>query len=198
MNLFTAWHGDFLIPVFDVFRMYLLHPESGLLFKQVGGGIEQLAILLKNIKESSNITIKILVLRCLCNLFNNDYSKSLLTVTKKEEILNILSSLQENDNKNIRSGIISLLFNFSCTLSTNEDTEGALQIVAIINELIGKESNEDNIEILLKTLANLFVVNKSNREMGNEMDVKNIINAVNDNGNSNIKELKEYVLILLG
>ena len=198
LNLFTEWHDDFLIPVFDVFRMYLLHPESGLLFKQVGGGIEQLAILLKNIKESSNITIKILVLRCLCNLFNNDYSKSLLTVTKKEEILNILSSLQENDNKNIRSGIISLLFNFSCTLSTNEDTEGALQIVAIINELIGKESNEDNIEILLKTLANLFVVNKSNREMGNEMDVKNIINAVNDNGNSNIKELKEYVLILLG
>ena len=198
LNLFTAWHDDFLIPVFDVFRMYLLHPESGLLFKQVGGGIEQLAILLKNIKESSNITIKILVLRCLCNLFNNDYSKSLLTVTKKEEILNILSSLQENDNKNIRSGIISLLFNFSCTLSTNDDTEGALQIVAIINELIGKESNEDNIEILLKTLANLFVVNKSNREMGNEMDVKNIINAVNDNGNSNIKELKEYVLILLG
>ena len=153
---------------------------------------------MKNIKESSNITIKILVLRCLCNLFNNDYSKSLLTVTKKEEILNILSSLQENDNKNIRSGIISLLFNFSCTLSTIDDTEGALQIVAIINELIGKESNEDNIEILLKTLANLFVVNKSNREMGNEMDEKNIINAVNENGNSNIKELKEYVLILLG
>jgi len=32
MNLFTAWHDDLLIPVFDTFRMYLLHPESGLLF----------------------------------------------------------------------------------------------------------------------------------------------------------------------
>ena len=46
LNLFTAWHGDLLIPIFDVFRMYLMHPESGLLFKQVGGGIEQLTILL--------------------------------------------------------------------------------------------------------------------------------------------------------
>ena len=86
LNLFTSWHGDYLIPVFDVFRMYLIHPESGLLFKQVGGGIEQLTILLHNIKNSNNVTIKILVLRCLCNLFNNEYSKSLLTVTKKEEI----------------------------------------------------------------------------------------------------------------
>ena len=33
LNLFTSWHGDYLIPVFDVFRMYLIHPESGLLFK---------------------------------------------------------------------------------------------------------------------------------------------------------------------
>ena len=177
--------------------MYLMHPESGLLFKQIGGGIEQLAILLKNIKESQNNTIKILVLRCLCNLFNNDYSRSLLTLTKKDEILNILSNFQESDNKNIRSGVISLLFNYSCTLSTNDDTEGATQIVAIINEMIGKENNEDNVITMMKTLANLFVVNKNNREMGNDMDEKNIINDINDNGNSSIKELKDYLLILL-
>ena len=177
--------------------MYLNHPESGLLFKQVGGGIEQLAILLQNIKNSNNMTIKILVLRCLCNLFNNEYSKSLLTVTKKDEILNILSGLQDSDNKNIRSGIASLLFNYSCVLSTNDDTDGALQICAIINELLGKETNENNIITLLKTLANLFVVSKNNRDMGNDMDVKSVVSAINDNGNSSIKELKEYLLVLL-
>ena len=197
LNLFTAWHDDYLIPVFDVFRMYLNHPESGLLFKQVGGGIEQLAILLQNIKNSNNMTIKILVLRCLCNLFNNEYSKSLLTVTKKDEILNILSGLQDSDNKNIRSGIASLLFNYSCTLCTSDDSEGALQICAIINELFTKETNEDNIITLLKTLANLFVVSKNNRTMGNEMDEKSVINDIKDNGNASIKELKEYLLILL-
>ena len=197
LNLFTAWHGDYLIPVFDVFRMYLIHPESGLLFKQMGGGIEQLTILLYNIKNSNNITIKILVLRCLCNLFNNEYSKSLLTITKKDEILNILSGLQDSDNKNIRSGIVSLLFNYSCTFCTSEDTEGPLQICAIINELLQKETNEDNIITMLKTMANLFVVNKNNRTMGNEMDEKSNITDINDNGNSSIKELKDYLLILL-
>ena len=197
LNLFTAWHDDYLIPVFDVFRMYLNHPESGLLFKQVGGGIEQLAILLQNIKNSNNMTIKILVLRCLCNLFNNEYSKSLLTVTKKDEILNILSGLQDSDNKNIRSGIASLLFNYSTTLCNSEDSDSALQICAIINELLAKETDEDNIITILKTLANLFVVNKNNRTMANEMDEKSIINDIKDNGNSNIKELKEYLLILL-
>ena len=197
LNLFKAWSGDNLIPVFDVFRMYLIHPESGLLFKQVGGGIEQIAILLQNIKNSDNMTIKILVLRCLCNLFNNDYSRALLTQTKKEDILNILSGLQDSDNKNIRSGIASLLFNYSCVLSTNDDTDGALQICAIINELLGKETNENNIITLLKTLANLFVVSKNNRDMGNDMDVKSVVSAINDNGNASIKELKEYLLVLL-
>ena len=197
LNLFKSWSGDNLIPVFDVFRMYLIHPESGLLFKQVGGGIEQIAILLQNIKNSNNITIKILVLRCLCNLFNNEYSKSLLTVTKKDEILNILSGLADSDNKNIRNGIINLLFNYSCTLSSNDDTEGALQICAIINEILGNETNENNVITLLKTLANLFVINKDNRAMGNDMDVKSIIINLNDNYNDNIKELKNYILELL-
>ena len=197
LNLFTAWHGDYLIPVFDVFRMYLNHPQSGLLFKGMGGGIEQLTILLQNIKTTNNITIKILVLRCLCNLFNNEYSKPLITQTKKDDILNILSGLQDSDNKNIRNGIASLLFNYSCTLCTSDDTEGALQIVAIINELLAKEANEDNIITLLKTLANLFVVNKNNRTMGKEMDEQSIINEIQDNNNSSIKELKDYLLILL-
>ena len=197
LNLFTAWHGDYLIPVFDIFRMYLNHPQSGLLFKSMGGGIEQLVILLQNIKNSNNITIKILVLRCLCNLFNNEYSKSILISTKKDEILNILSGLQDSDNKNIRSGIVSLLFNYSCSMSTSEDSEGALQVVAIINELIGKESNEDNIITMLKTLANLFVINKNNRNMGNDMDEKSVIEGINDNGNSSIKELKDYIIVLL-
>ena len=163
----------------------------------MGGGIEQLTILLYNIKNLNNITIKILVLRCLCNLFNNEYSKSLLTITKKDEILNILSGLQDSDNKNIRSGIVSLLFNYSCTFCTSEDTEGPLQICAIINELLQKETNEDNIITMLKTMANLFVVNKNNRTMGNEMDEKSNITDINDNGNSSIKELKDYLLILL-
>ena len=163
----------------------------------MGGGIEQLTILLYNIKNLNNITIKILVLRCLCNLFNNEYSKSLLTITKKDEILNILSGLQDSDNKNIRNGIISLLFNYSCTFCTSEDTEGPLQICSIINELLQKETNEDNIITMLKTMANLFLVNKNNRTMGNEMDEKSNITDINDNGNSSIKELKDYLLILL-
>lgn len=111
----------------------------------------------------------------MCNLFNNEYSKSLVTVTKKEDILNILSEFQDNDNKNIRNGIVSLLFNYSCTFSTSEDSEGGLQICAIINELLDKETNEDNIVNMLKTLSNLFVVNKNKRDMGKEMDEKTLL-----------------------
>ena len=33
--------------------------------------------------------------------------------------------------------------------------------------------------------------------MGNEMDEKSVINDIKDNGNANIKELKDYLLILL-
>ena len=132
----------------------------------------------------------------MCNLFNNEYSKQLLTITKKEEILNVLSGLQDSENKHIRSGICNLLFNFSCTFYNNNDSEGALQICAIINELIANEKNEDNIETMLKTLGNLFVVDKNNRAMGNELDEKSVIQNIKVS-NNNINELKEYVLVLL-
>ena len=49
----------------------------------------------------------------------------------------------------------------------------------------------------MKTLANLFVVNKNNRDMEKETDEKGNINKINDNSISNIEELKDYLLVLL-
>ena len=34
LDLFTSWHDDLLVPIFDVFRMFLLHPQSNMVFKK--------------------------------------------------------------------------------------------------------------------------------------------------------------------
>ena len=62
LDLFTKWHNELLIPIFDLFRMYLLHPKSSLLFKKMGGGVEQLTILLEYLKKNINLNLSILLI----------------------------------------------------------------------------------------------------------------------------------------
>ena len=102
----------------------------------------------------------------------------------------------DNENKHIRNGICNLLFNFSIAFCTSEDSEASLQIIALVNELIPKEVDKDNLIALLKTLANLFVIMETNRLIGKDMDIGEVVKGINS-GDEIVKELKEYVLLLL-
>ena len=193
LDLFTKWHNELLIPIFDLFRMYLLHPKSSLLFKKMGGGVEQLTILLEYLKKNINLNLSILSIRCICNLFNGEYSRNLLQA-KIKDILDILNIYLNNENKNIRGGIIGILFNYSVIYSSIKDNKAVSQLISLIKEILTKENNEDNIIILLKTLSNLIVLNEDNRLIVKDSNIKNCINISN---NEYINELKEFIEILL-
>ena len=197
LNLFTSWHDDLLVPIFDVFRMFLLHPQSNMVFKKAGGGVEQLTILLLYLKNNNIQILSILAMRCICNMFNNEYSRNLLQV-KRQDILDLCGNYVDNDNKHIRGGIINILFNYSIIFSTLDDSEASLQICALINEILQKETNVDNIILMLQSLGNLFVLSENNRIIGKDMDIAESINSVSvDNDNGNVQELKDFINTLL-
>ena len=191
LDLFTKWHNELLIPIFDLFRMYLLHPKSSLLFKKMGGGVEQLTILLEYLKKNINLNLSILSIRCICNLFNGEYSRNLLQA-KVKDIIDILNIYSNNENKNIRGGIIGILFNYSVIYSSIKDNKAVSQLISLIKEILSKENNEDNIIILLKALCNLIVLNEENRLIAKELNIKNSIS-----NNEYINELKDFIEILL-
>lgn len=195
ISLITDWHDDFLIPIFDVYRMFLLHPDCGQMFKGVGGGMAEYAILREHLKNIKNQTLTILAIRVIVNHFNNDNSKSFIK-SKRQEILDLIGNFVDNENKHIRNGICNLLFNFSILFCTNEDSEAALQIMALINEILPKEANNDNLTPLLKALANLLVIVDNHRLIGKDMDIEEVVNGIT-NANEIVQELKAYVLALL-
>ena len=117
-------------------------------------------------------------------------------MSKRQEILDLIGNFVDNENKHIRNGICNLLFNFSIAFCTSEDSEASLQIIALVNELIPKEVDKDNLIALLKTLANLFVIMETNRLIGKDMDIGEVVKGINS-GDEIVKELKEYVLLLL-
>ena len=195
LDLLVSWHDEYLIPIFDVFRMFLLHPQSNLTFKKTGGGMAELLILKEYLKSNKNTTLSILAIRILSNHFNNESSRVFI-VSKRQEILDLIGNFVDNENKHIRNGICNLLFNFSIAFCTSEDSEASLQIIALVNELIPKEVDKDNLIALLKTLANLFVIMETNRLIGKDMDIGEVVKGINS-GDEIVKELKEYVLLLL-
>ena len=175
--------------------MFLLHPQSNLTFKKTGGGMAELLILKEYLKSNKNTTLSILAIRILSNHFNNESSRVFI-VSKRQEILDLIGNFVDNENKHIRNGICNLLFNFSIAFCTSEDSEASLQIIALVNELIPKEVDKDNLIALLKTLANLFVIIETNRLIGKDMDIGEVVKGINS-GDEIVKELKEYVLLLL-
>ena len=197
LDLFTSWHDDLLVPIFDVFRMFLLHPQSNMIFKKAGGGVEQLTILLLYLKNNKIQILSILAMRCICNMFNNEYSRNLLQV-KRQDILDLCGNFVENDNKHIRGGIVNILFNYSIIFSTLNDNDASLQICALISEILPKDNNVDNVILMLQSLGNLFVLNENNRTIGKDMDILENVNGISvENDNGNVKELKDFINVLL-
>ena len=177
--------------------MFLLHPQSNMIFKKAGGGVEQLTIILLYLKNNSIQILSILAMRCICNMFNNEYSRNLLQV-KRQDILDLCGNFVDNDNKHIRGGIVNILFNYSIIFSTLNDNEASLQICALISEILPKDNNVDNVILMLQSLGNLFVLNENNRTIGKDMDILDCINGVSvENDNGNVQELKDFINALL-
>lgn len=195
LSLIVSWKKENLIPIFDTYRMLLIHPESNLLFKRPGGGMAELTVIFQNLQKDSNVTLAILGMRIIANHFNNESSR-LFIVGKRQLILDHIGNFIDVDNKHIRTGICSILFNYSIFFSTIDDNEAALQITALVNEILPTEKNDDNIQLLLETLGNLFVSNESNRIIGKDMDIGEVIKGI-QSSNQLIKELKDYLNILL-
>ena len=68
--------------------------------------------------------------------------------------------------------------------------------MALINEILPKEANNDNLTPLLKALANLLVIVDNHRLIGKDMDIEEVVNGIT-NANEIVQELKAYVLALL-
>lgn len=107
IKILGRWPNEYIIPYLDTFRMFLLHPRSNDLFQKIGGGVQELTLILEILKTGSEVQ-KILVLRILNNMFINEGSR-IFMAEKRQEMLDNSSVYLDSENKNIRNAIIGLL-----------------------------------------------------------------------------------------
>ena len=64
------WPTEHLLPVLDLYRMYLLHPQASEMFKVVDTAGEFIHMLLGHLQSNSaDEKVKMITLRCLVNIF---------------------------------------------------------------------------------------------------------------------------------
>jgi hypothetical protein len=104
----VTWPNEYVVPLLDFFRMFLLHPRSHDYFKKTGSGLGELNSLLNRFKDGSD-NIKVLILRILNNYFYYEYPRVFIS-GRRESVLNAVASDMDSQNKNVRGAIASLLF----------------------------------------------------------------------------------------
>ncbi|MCQ2820469.1 MAG: WD repeat PLAP family protein [archaeon] len=197
-QLIPKWKDANAIPIFDVFRMFLLHPQCNEILKKTGNGIGEMALILEYLQKNESPVKTALFLRVLNNYFWNELPRNTLC-SRKDKILEVLSNFLDSDNKNVRNALCNIFFNMSITLvnKTNE-TDAVMQLLAGVNELIQTEKNSDNLINLLKCLANLFIGSEENRTIGKDMDIGNAVQNIKpEEQDENVENLKNYVIALL-
>ena len=137
----VTWPNEYIIPFLDFFRMFLLHPRAHDYFKKTGAGLSELNSLFERFKNG-NDNIKILVLRVINNYFYYEYPRVFIG-GRRESVLNTISSVMDSENKNIRSGISSVLykyisninFSYSIIFFDKNDKEASIQLISLLNEV---------------------------------------------------------------
>lgn len=183
--------------IYDTFRMIALHPNTSDLFKS------NILVLLVSlcIKEglSSNVdNVKIISMRVLINLFNNDNCRLYLN-SKREDILNAVSLNLDTKNKNLKNAVCSILHNFSILFYNKSDNDAIIQIISLISECLSSFEDLDVVYLnnLLLGLANIIHYSKDNLNLAKDLDIVCVINELKSFDNEINKEIKNFLTITL-
>ena len=158
------WPTQELFPCIDLFRLALLHPSSQELFKGSDQGMGLFSHLLQQVSIASKNPLVIVGLRAISNMFRHNTSHYVVE-KRREQVLNSVLSHLDNQNKSVRLGLTSLIFNFSVMLCSKDDNEGKIQCLTALQEILMTEADVENCFRSLIAIGNLLTGNGINREL---------------------------------
>lgn len=188
------WPKEIIFPCLDLYRFVLLGPGGQEFFKTSDHGAEHIAHI-ANIVERCNENPPIITgLRVICNMFNgsnSSYSMETLGSTVLDSVLNHVS----NTNKQVRLGLITILYNYSVKVARKRDETVKQQILTSFLEILTSETDNDNIYRALVTVGNLVFTQSVERDMvefAKGIDLEGVIQGIKCTGKA--LEVKSEVL----
>ena len=174
------WPKASIFPCLDLYRIVLLNHSAQEIFKTSDHGGEHIAHIAGLVSLSQENPILITGLKVLCNMFYGNSSQYSIE-TRREFVLNAALTHVENPNKNVRLGLISLLFNFSVKLVNKEEFSGKIQILSALNEILQNETDPDNLFRAFATIGNVVSGAGGRKEIietANDLGIGEIIKKI--------------------
>jgi phospholipase A-2-activating protein len=174
------WPKPNLFPCLDLYRIALLHNSAQEVFKTSDHGAEHIGYISALVSTSKDNPTLITGLRVLSNMFFGNSSQYSIE-TRRDLVLDAVLVHIENNNKNVRAGLITLLYNYSVKLAAKDEMEGKIQILAALNEIFQNESDPDNLFRAFVTVGNILTGGGTRKELvetAKQLGIVEIIKAV--------------------
>jgi len=164
------WPDANLLPVLDLLRVFVLHPDSRVSIG-VDNGDYQIRRTTEILTTSSADSHRFLVLRYLSNMFKNDETRRVMA-SNRAVVLSAIAQVIQCDHKQVRLGVATVLLNYSTVLRNGPDNEGKIQILNCVSELINLDKEAESVFRALVALGNLIANNVEMISMASGLGIK--------------------------
>mgnify|MGYP002622575587 CR=1 FL=1 len=193
------WPLDKMLPVLDLFRIFLVHHNSEKLFAGLDGGLHYLGFICQVLRSTDNDIIITLCLKILANLFLHLANKNSI-LKYQDMILDAIESQQihKREKDTVRNALSAFIFNLSTGMNDDNTKEEVIQKFFIyLPEIIIYEKNPDNILRYLITYGNVLSLCPSSIHIAQNIGLKSGIANI-EAPTEQAKECQKDIIELIG
>lgn len=119
---------DKVFPCLDLYRIFLLHPDSTVHFKKFEDGLTHLFRMLGVLERTDSPDPAVmLALRCICNMFK-DMSAQFVLKERASKVYEAVKPKLMHQKANIREAAITVLLDYSVVLLLKDESEGKAKV----------------------------------------------------------------------
>jgi len=164
-----TWPKDKLFPVMDLWRLYVLHPQSSDYFKGSDRGAPLINKVLGCLTDPAGDPLTMCCVRWLANMMTSQTNRS-CALDRRSDILKAVKPCLASSNKNIKIASATVLLNFAIVLHEFSfppkpwDASCAADIAQAALEFLGRAGPDDvdATQRAILTLGTLFPRDKQN------------------------------------
>jgi phospholipase A-2-activating protein len=173
------WPSEYLVPVLDLFRLFLIHHNSEKLFSGLDCGLAYLSLICQVLRATTSDVVLVLCLKILCNLMKHLNNKTSL-MKYQDMIVEALENIniQKKEKDTVRSALASFAFNLSTGANVASDL-AIEKLIGLISEALKYENNQENIFKYLIGYGNILALNPTGLAVASSIGLKNIIQNIN-------------------
>jgi hypothetical protein len=163
-----------VFPCLDLYRIFLLHPDSVCHWKKYETGGSNLYTLLGPLTDPlAGDPAKMCALRCVSNLFREQTAVYILR-EKATKTIDCIKNHLANPKANVRNGVLTILLNYSVIQLQKDDHDLRMTILGAFNVYksgVSSETDDANKKLMQAAVQNLTYKNYEAKKLAKELNL---------------------------